>query len=191
VNSVQEWLAGLALQIHIEPLGTGTLKRATQLLNKTNQMNLCTRRMSEHEFDRWAGLDGHFTLVFSVSDRFGEYGLTGIGSLSVQGDLAEIEDFLLSCRVFGRSVEATMLSALASLARQKGAQRLIATLLPTEKNQPTRGFFDERSGMQRDEGNRYSLDLEQPCPVPAHILCHGHPAMEIEAMETALGEAGS
>ena len=148
VPSLESWLAGLELKVRVEELSAGNLERATQLLNKTNQMNLRTRRMSNPELAAWALEPDHRLLVFRVADKFGDYGLVGIASLSFgrAARTAEIEDFVLSCRVMGRKVEETMLHVLAALAKTAGALSMSAEYLATAKNQPCLRFL-EGSGM--------------------------------------------
>lgn len=168
VGSMDEWMERLSLEVRVEPLGPANLPRATQLLNKTNQMNLRTRRMTEDEFRGWGEPENHHVLAFHVGDRFGDYGLTGIAGLVVDGDDAVIEDYLLSCRVMGRRVEQTMLHVLAQTARQAGARRLIAHPAETPRNHPCREFFASDSKMELGDG-QYIWDLSQIYPEPGHV----------------------
>lgn len=85
-QSPEEWLAALDLRVEVAPLAPENLKRAAQLLNKTNQMNLRTRRMSEEELLGWSAEEGHLAFAFSVFDRFGAYGLTGLASMTLAGE---------------------------------------------------------------------------------------------------------
>ena len=77
-NSLAEWLEKLDLSVTVEPLNHGNLERAAQLINKTNQMNLSTRRLTTAELFAWAEAENHNLWTFRVADRFGEYGLCGI-----------------------------------------------------------------------------------------------------------------
>ena len=93
----------------VEPLSDANLDRAAQLFNKTNQMNLTTRRLSNSELAQWARAGSRELLTFRVADRFGDSGLTGIVGLEYNGHQAQLVDFILSCRVLGRQVEETLL----------------------------------------------------------------------------------
>jgi FkbH-like protein len=161
------WLASLGTEVHVEPLNAQNRVRTTQLLNKTNQMNLTTRRMTERDLEAWAAEARNHLWTFRVSDKFGDAGLTGIASIRVDHDRGDLVDFVLSCRVMGRKVEETILSIVAEAARAGGAKRLVATYLPTEKNKPTLDFLT-RSGMQRD-GSVFTWPLDEPYPVPNGI----------------------
>lgn len=166
MTSIEDWLNSLNLVIQVEALGPGNLKRATQLLNKTNQMNLRTRRLTEDEFMSWAGADGQASYCFRVEDRFGDYGLTGLASVRADGF---VEDFLLSCRVMGRGVERAMLSILAQTARRRGGSSLVLEYLETERNRPMLGFLQNDSGLEPGDGHRFSRTLLDPWPAPSHV----------------------
>ena len=84
--SLDDWIRDLQIVVTAEPLGSANLPRAAQLLNKTNQMNLRTRRLTAPEFLEWAAGDGHATWCVSVADRLGEAGLTGLVSVAVDGE---------------------------------------------------------------------------------------------------------
>ena len=145
IPDIGDWLASLNIEISVEPLGEANLKRATQLLNKTNQFNLSTRRMKEGAFQDWAAEPGNQVFVFTVFDRFSTYGLTGIVSLELSGEAARIVDLILSCRVFGRGVERTMLAIAVRWARAQGADRLSASYQSSARNELTRAFLADES----------------------------------------------
>ena len=170
VQSLETYLASLGLTVTVERLGPSSVARAAQLLNKTNQLNLTTRRMTEARYLQYARSEGQEVFVFRVADRFDDYGLTGIATLSVNGAEGDLSDFLLSCRVMGRGVEQTMLHVIAEHARSLGLARLVATYIPTERNAPCKQFFDEQSGFAPSEdGIRYVWELRGPYPLPEHV----------------------
>jgi FkbH-like protein len=178
VSSLDEWIRDLEIVVRAEPLHAGNLPRATQLLNKTNQMNLSTRRMTESELSCWAADAQHETWCVNVSDRLGDAGLTGIVSVAVDGDVATLVDYLLSCRVMGRRVETVLLHLATLIGRQLGAKVLEATLVPTPKNGPCRRFFDESALVSRGD-DRYEWDLVKVYPAPLDVAVEspaGQPA---------------
>lgn len=154
VGSFDEWLNSLEIKVGTGILHYANLRRATQLLNKSNQMNLSTRRMTESELMRWSRQSGHKLWVFRVSDKFGDYGLTGILSFIHKGDEGKIVDFVLSCRVMGRGVGKTMLYHADVHARALNLAKLSAKYLPTPKNAPCLRFFQE-SGFD-EKNNTFS-----------------------------------
>jgi FkbH-like protein len=168
--SMEDWLAALRLKVTAEPFTRVNAQRTVQLLNKTNQMNLRTRRMSESELASWATQGGHELWVFTVSDRFGSYGLTGIASLAVDAQRANITDFILSCRVMGRQVEETMLHVLVERARVLSVRAIDAAYQPTARNAPCLRFF-QQSGWQAsgEDGHCFSWQTADQYALPSHV----------------------
>ena len=167
VGSIDEWLEGLGIRVSVEPLAAHNLQRTAQLLNKTNQLNLSTRRMTETELLEWSLAPNRRLWAASVSDRFGDAGLTGIVSVELDGERATIVDFVLSCRVMGRKVEAAMVHVAIGHARTAGAKRVDAKYLETAKNKPTLDFW-RASGFTAD-GDLFSWDTSTPFELPRAI----------------------
>ena len=118
LGSVQDWLESLKTEVKIDEVNKGNLQRTVQLLNKTNQMNLSTRRMSEAELLKWLDADYTKMWVFTVSDKFSDSGLTGMISLEITEGTGQIVDFILSCRVMGRNIEELMVYKVYDYAKQ-------------------------------------------------------------------------
>jgi FkbH-like protein len=168
VGSVDDWLSTLDITVTVEGLTDVNLRRAVQLLNKTNQLNLRTRRVVESDLRNWAAEEMRCLWTFSVSDRFGASGLTGIISLSLDGSTAFIEDFVLSCRVMGRRVEESMLHVACRFAGEH-AKQLVAAYVPTAKNVLCLEFFN-RSGLKANAtGDTFTWDLRDEYPPPACV----------------------
>jgi FkbH-like protein len=169
-GSIDAWLQTLETRVTFELVSGANLERVAQLFNKTNQMNLSTRRLTKGEIWDWAKEREHTFLAVRVVDKYGDYGLVGIASLShPPGREATVTDFILSCRVMGRKIEETMLHVLSFLAKSKGATELHLRYRPTTKNQPCLRFLDS-AGLNRDEdGNSFALELAQLYPKPPTI----------------------
>lgn len=168
VGSLDEWLAGLGIRVRVESLNTANLARTTQLLNKTNQMNLTTRRLTEPELVSWSREKDHWLWALSVRDRLGDAGLTGILSLQAEGTVARVVDFVLSCRVMGRRVEETMLHLAVDTARKHALEVVVADLLPTSKNKPCLEFW-QRSSFLSESPTRFTWKTDREFPVPEAI----------------------
>jgi FkbH-like protein len=143
-GDVDSWLKSLQIQVRAIPLRHENLARATQLLNKTNQFNLSLRRLDEKGFWDWATTPGNAAYVFHVSDRFGDFGLTGLASLSLQNRQARIVDFVMSCRVMGKRVEEALLGYTLAQARAAGADNITAPPTEGPRNAPARDFFSAK-----------------------------------------------
>lgn len=167
IGDLQAWRESLGVTVTVEPLNAANLDRATQLLNKTNQMNLATRRLTSTELMAWAAAPNQAVLTFRVADRFGDSGLTGLVGLEYQGTQAHIVDFVLSCRVLGRNVEETLLSVAVKHARQRGAIELVAEFRPTPRNAPCLEFF--RQSRLRAVGDKFVWDALAPYERPPWV----------------------
>ena len=167
VASLGEWLDSLNIRVAAEPLHEANLDRATQLLNKTNQMNLSTRRMTKEELRNWSQQPENTVFVFRVSDKFGDYGLVGMASFVLRDGNANVVDFVLSCRAMGRKVEETMLHVMSAYARSAGATGLHIAYIPTLKNQPCLRFFESAGLLSNGDAKAFILDLRKAYPKPA------------------------
>ena len=172
VSDVGAFLKSLQIRVKLERLGTSNLARTTQLLNKTNQMNLSTRRLTSEELTAWTSHPGRALWTVTVADKFGDAGLTGIVSLEKSGEGARLVDFILSCRVMGRKIENTMLHVAVEHARSLGLRSLEAQFLPTAKNKPCREFL-LGSGLERSAEDLFTWDLSNPYLLPEAVELKG------------------
>jgi FkbH-like protein len=174
VGSLDDWLKTLGLTVTFDPLIEANLARATQLLNKTNQMNLSTRRLSESELMIWAAHPQRTLWTVHVADRFGPSGLTGLVSMELNGAGARIVDFVLSCRVMGRKVEEAMVATAVQEARLRGLASVVARYVPTERNRPCLEFWEQRSGFTAGDAARtFHWDARRAYPFPPHVRIEG------------------
>ncbi len=184
VGSFEEWLKSLGIRMQIEEVSAANLTRVSQLLNKTNQMNLSTRRMSDQELLDWAYKRNHKLWVFRVTDKFGDYGLTGIVSLAIEEDKGRIVDFVLSCRVIGRKVEGAMLSIAIMYAREIGLKEIYAEYIPTTKNKPCLDFFQKSGFDYHDDGYMFCWATIKNYPFPEAIQIGGRSSHERQKQAT-------
>ncbi len=168
IPSLDEWLKSLRIKVRVEELNESNLQRTAQLLNKTNQMNLTTRRMTASDLVKWLSQPNRKVWTFHVSDKFGDSGLTGVTSLEVEKESGRIIDFVLSCRVMGRKVEETMLWTATDYARSAGLKEISAKYVPTAKNRPCLAFF-ENSAFQLKDDNTFTWPLNRDFKVPEAI----------------------
>ena len=117
--SYDKWLISLKTKIHFEKGNEKNKKRILQLINKTNQMNLSTRRISENELDKLIKDKNCYLFSCKVRDRFGDMGLVGVVSFRLTLNNIEVIDFILSCRAFGRSIEKSMLIKIIQILKKK------------------------------------------------------------------------
>lgn len=188
-RTLDEFLAGLGMEAVIEPINSTTIDRAAQLVAKTNQFNLTTRRHTQTQVLKISEDPQWFSVTLRLRDRFADHGIVGVLLAEDRGGVAEIDTLLLSCRVIGRGAEDNLLAAVAEWARARGCSRLLGRYLPTPRNAlvselyPSRGFVDDAdadtAGDETTVGSPYGYDLTDGVPPRSpHIreaqLHHGH-----------------
>jgi FkbH-like protein len=151
------------------------LQRTVQLINKTNQFNLTTRRYTEEDVLAIMADDSRaFGLQLRLVDRFGDNGIIAIviGRMVGAEDLL-IDTWLMSCRVLGRQVEPTTLNLVADQAKRLGARRLIGEYLPTKKNGMVKDHYTKLGFTPAEQGadgsSRSVLDLPTFAPASTFI----------------------
>jgi FkbH-like protein len=173
--TAEEWLRSLNTELLVEEMNERNRPRIVQLLNKANQMNLCTRRMDERELLGWSRDPKHKLWGFRVRDRFGDAGITGILSIACDSERAYVTDFVLSCRVMGRNVEQAMLAFAVQHCRELRIPELLARYTPTPKNKPCFEFWQKSGFLYDGTNNIFTWRLDQPYPFPAFLKISAQP----------------
>ena len=169
-TDLEAYLRSLEMQLiwrRFDPVG---LQRTVQLINKTNQFNLTTRRYSEEDVVAVMNDPRTFGLQLRLIDRFGDNGIIAIVIGKMQGDNdLLIDTWLMSCRVLGRQVEPTTLNLVADSAKRLGARRLIGEYLPTKKNGMVKDHYQKLgfTVLEQGEDGSSRSALELPTFVPA------------------------
>jgi len=188
-GSRDEFLASLQIVCTFLSALDAPLSRSVQLLAKTNQFNLTTRRHSAAEVEEFASTAGGQAIAVRVRDRFGDAGVVGLALARNVGDSCYIDSLLLSCRVIGRGVETAILAHLAENALRDGATKLIGEFIPTKKNAPCadfyvdHGFLEDTSSRNAQSGSVfYQIDLTTSAPTsPAWLTLEGNQSNELSA----------
>jgi FkbH-like protein len=174
-TDLETFLRSLGMRLIVLPFRPVDVPRIAQLINKSNQFNVTTRRYTE--VDVTAMMNDQETLTFSarLDDRFGSNGIVSvvIGRVMTQDGtrVLDLDTWLMSCRVLGRSVENALLRVVADAAREVGASRLVGRYRPTSKNGMVADLY-RRLGFEAagsDAGNETLWTLEigrQPVPTP-------------------------
>ncbi len=170
--STEDFLQSLGIVCTFLGALDAPLERTVQLLAKTNQFNLTTRRHSAEQVRRFATEPGGQAIALRVRDRFGDAGVVGVALVRRQGDACWIDSLLLSCRVIGRGVESALLWLIARRAAAMGARVLMGEYVPSAKNAPCADFYtksgfetDARASQDGQDGAIfYRLDLTERMP---------------------------
>ena len=173
-TDLSSYLRSLSMELIWRRFDKIGLQRTVQLINKTNQFNLTTRRYTEEDVLRLMQDERSFGLQLRLIDRFGDNGIIGIVIGRMNGDVdLHIDTWLMSCRVLGRQVEPTTLNLVAAQARRLGAGRLIGEYIPTKKNGMVKDHY-QKLGFSLVEsssegGNTNVLDLTGFVPAETFI----------------------
>lgn len=142
IGDVEQFLASLDMQISYSPFDAANRPRIVQLINKSNQFNLTTRRYSEGEVRALEQDDTAFTLQIRLSDRFGDNGMISVVICRAEAaGVWRIECWLMSCRVLGRGVERLVLRRLIQEARARDIEVLLGDYLPSGRNELVRDHY--------------------------------------------------
>jgi FkbH-like protein len=140
-GGLDDFLQSLEMIAKIGPIETATLERSTQLINKSNQFNLTTRRRSVAEVMALMQSPNWVTVTVSLRDRFGDNGLISVLLGRVKQDVVEIDTWLMSCRVLKRGVEVFLLNYLCQVAQNRGLKNILGEYVPTAKNDLVRNHY--------------------------------------------------
>jgi len=161
--SPEEFLRSLDMQADVGVADEQTVARIAQLIGKTNQFNLTTRRHSAAEVATMSGDPDHVVAWLRLNDRFGDQGLVVVGIVRRRDRVAEIDTFLMSCRVMNRRVEQAFMAYLVEHARTLGCHSVEGVYLPTAKNSMVSQFYPELGfsdvGALEGGGRRFVIDL--------------------------------
>ena len=149
-----EFLASLEMTAEIGSFLLVYLERITQLINKTNQFNLTTRRYTSAEVESIARDQSFITLYGRLADRFGDNGLVSILIGQVFEETVELDLWLMSCRVLKREMELAMFDALVEKCQELGIRKIVGVYIPSKKNSLVAGHYSSLGFSRVDGGSR-------------------------------------
>lgn len=160
-----EYLEALDMEAEIGRFNDRYLSRITQLINKTNQFNLTTKRLSESEVKKVSCSESNICLYGKLKDKYGDNGLISAIVGEIDGDILDITLWVMSCRVFSRNMEYLMMDSIVYIAKKRHLSYLIGRYIKTERNSIVKEFYSN-CGFQKlseeDNGNTvWRLSLER------------------------------
>jgi FkbH-like protein len=173
-ESLDGYLTSLDMVAEVRPIDEPDMDRVVQLLGKTNQFNLTTRRHGLARVRQFLDNPKNIGLTLRLTDRFGDHGLVSvvIALMDDEGAAITIDTWLMSCRVINRTVEEFLFNQILEDARRRGVRRLDAEYLPTAKNELVKDLYD-RLGFTRSretpERVEYCLDVQQAPPATTFV----------------------
>jgi len=168
-QDLEEFWKHLELEVKIEPARPFSIPRIAQLTQRTNQMNMTTRRYTEPEVEALAHDPAWRVVSVAAKDRFGDHGIIGVMFIRLNEDHCHIDTFLMSCRVLGLNVEQYMIAFAAAVAKRAGVKKLVGEFIPTAKNKVAADMYP-RLGFSKATDALYTSDPEQQIVnAPKHI----------------------
>ena len=140
----------------VGPVSSINQTRFTQLINKTNQFNLRTKRYSESTTNEMlSNLDRFNLLQITFEDKFGSYGLISSIILERFVDKVFINTWVMSCRVFKRGIEQFALSSIIDVVANWGCDEIVGEYIKTPKNGTVKNLYNDLGFNYKKQ---YSLD---------------------------------
>jgi FkbH-like protein len=161
--SLGDYLASLEMVMHVGLNDRRHAARIAQLTQKTNQFNLTTRRYTEADIIRFMDDPDWLVAHFRLADIFGDHGLVGVALIRLEGETAEVDTLLMSCRVIGRGAESAFLAHLLAHLAQRGIRRVRGYYYPTAKNEMVKNFWPQH-GFTVVDGETFELELAGVLP---------------------------
>lgn len=156
-DNYDDFLRSLEMRLKVEQINDDNKNRCYELLSRSNQLNLSTNRYTTDEYDRLINNPNNVCFAFRVSDKFGDYGIVSFLSLNIDGNTARIIDFVISCRIAKKKVEATIIRSLKGLLLLQGVERISANLIVTKKNGPLVSVFNDLPFNKIEEDSQHIL----------------------------------
>lgn len=162
--NLEKYLISLEMKLNIRKACVGDLPRIMQLIQKTNQFNLTTKRycradvvnmLNEKEFEIFIG---------NLEDKFGGYGTIALAIVEIKDNKAIIDTFLMSCRAMGRNVEYHFIWFIENYLREKEINQIVSLFAPTKRNIPVKEFWNSLGYniIKKDDFiEMYSLDISE------------------------------
>jgi FkbH-like protein len=136
-----EFLESLEMSCTVKPFDKFNTPRIAQLSQRSNQFNLRTVRYTEKDIERIGADNNYISLAFSLSDKFGDYGLISVVILKKGEDHLFIDTWFMSCRVLKRGMEHFVLNTIIEKAKEAGIARIIGEYIPTPKNELVKAHY--------------------------------------------------
>jgi len=161
-QSYDEFLVSLKMTAEIKSFSSVYLDRITQLINKTNQFNLTTKRYTAGEIENISTSDEHIKIYGKLTDKYGDNGLIAVSIGSIKKRQCHIDLWLMSCRVLKRDMEFAMLDELVKQCTEKGVSKIVGYYYKSTKNNMVSNLYEKFGFILSEtnsEGTIWKLDI--------------------------------
>ena len=155
-----DYLKDLEMEAVAEAFDEFHVPRIAQLSQRSNQFNLRTVRFTEEDVRKRMEDPEYITRYFTLRDRFGDHGLISIVTMKREEDAYFVENWLMSCRVLKRGMEAFIVNEMIDAVKEAGGKELKAEYIPTPKNAMVAKIY-ETMGFKENGENRYRIAVDE------------------------------
>lgn len=163
--NIQDALNSIAMEIRFKEFDPIGRKRIVQLINKSNQYNLTTKRYNEKEIESFEQDSLTYTLQVSLRDKFGDYGMISVLIGFQSDETLEIDTWLMSCRVIGRDVEKAVFQELIKYCKKSNIQYITGRYIKSDRNSLVKEHYSQLGFSQPDSNDeslwQFTLKKEQ------------------------------
>lgn len=160
-ENYQEYLKSLKMLAEIQEAKEIYLERIYQLINKTNQFNLTTKRYTKAEVEEIYYDKNSILLYGRLKDKFGDNGLVSIIIGKKENKILNIPLWIMSCRVLKRDMEKAMLDSLVNICKEKDIEKIVGKYIPSSKNLMVKNHYMELGfKLIEDENNITTWELD-------------------------------
>ena len=164
-----DFFRDLQMKALIQEVNIDGLVRVHQLIHKTSQFNLTTKRYTESELRELLGSERFGLFAVRLQDKLGESGMIGVMIVEKQPSQWRLDSFLLSCRVIGRTLEFALMRWLTNKAKEESVSKILAEFVPTGKNNVAKDFLAS-AGFESLDNETWQLSLEQQPKLPTDYV---------------------
>ena len=168
-SSYSQFLKSLDTRINFINLNAENIDRVHQLTNKTNQFNFTTKRMQINEINKFK-LKNKKILIIRAKDKFGDYGIISVVYINFKKEL-EIENWLMSCRVFNKTIEHSIMQELKKIAKKNKKAFIKLTYLKNDKNKILEKIIQTLGFVKTKKNNQYIFKIKNKLNVKNNNYC--------------------
>lgn len=140
-SSIDEYLANLEMRASVKPIDNFNYARTAQLTQRTNQFNMRSSRYTDEDIINIMHSKEYASLIFNLKDKFGDYGIISAVILKISNNNIFIDTWVMSCRVFGRSLENFIMHKIIEYAKTHNISTVTAEYIQTNKNTMLKNLY--------------------------------------------------
>ena len=149
-----QYLLSLKSKSNLQRFKKNNIERIYQLINKTNQFNLTTKRMSFNEVKNISNNNKFLTISADLTDKFGENGVVSVLIAEIKKKEIDIIQWLMSCRVFNRNLEFAIFDYLIFQCKKIGVNKVKGYYIKTKKNHIVENFYKDLQFKKKIKNNK-------------------------------------